>query len=75
LVGISPGMANYCLRPLIAKGFVKAENHRSSRHKLAFLYLLTPAGTARKAESTRQFLASKVKEYEEMRMEIERLEQ
>ena len=73
-VGVSLGKANYCLRALIAKGFVKAENYRKSSNKLAYLYLLTPAGVAAKANLTRQFLARKVKEYEALRLEIEGLE-
>lgn len=73
-VGVSLGKANYCIRALIAKGFVKAENYRKSSNKLAYLYLLTPAGVAAKAELTRQFLAVKVKEYEALRLEIEGLE-
>lgn len=73
-VGVSLGKANYCLRALIAKGFVKAENYRKSSNKLAYLYLLTPAGVAAKADLTRQFLARKVIEYEALRQEIEGLE-
>lgn len=73
-VGVSLGKANYCLRALIAKGFVKAQHYRKSSNKLAYLYLLTPAGVAVKANLTRQFLARKVKEYEALQLEIERLE-
>ena len=73
-VGVSLGKANYCLRALIDKGFVKAENYRKSSNKLAYLYLLTPSGVVAKADMTRQFLARKVKEYEALRMEIESLE-
>ena len=73
-VGVSLGKANYCLRALIARGFVKAENYRKSSNKLAYLYILTPAGVAAKADLTRQFLARKVKEYEALRQEIEGLE-
>ena len=73
-VGVSVGKVNYCLRALITKGFVKAENYRKSSNKLAYLYLLTPAGVAEKADLTRQFLARKVKEYEALRQEIEELE-
>ncbi len=72
-VGVSLGKANYCIRALIAKGFVKAENYRKSSNKRAYLYLLTPAGVAAKAELTRQFLALKVREYEALRLEIEGL--
>jgi len=72
-VGVSLGKANYCLRALMAKGLVKVENYRKSSNKLAYLYLLTPAGVAAKAELTRQFLARKLKEYEALRLEIEGL--
>jgi EPS-associated MarR family transcriptional regulator len=74
-LGMSLGKANYCLRALIEKGFVKAENYRSSKNKLAYLYLLTPSGITAKAELTREFLALKVREYEALRLEIERLQE
>lgn len=73
-LGISVGKANYCIRALIAKGFVKAENYRNSSNKLAYFYLLTPRGIVAKADLTRQFLAQKVREYESLRLEIEALE-
>ena len=74
-LGMSLGKVNYCLRALIQKGFVKAENYRKSTNKLAYFYLLTPSGVTAKAELTRNFLARKVQEYEALRVEIERLEQ
>jgi EPS-associated MarR family transcriptional regulator len=74
-LGMSLGKANYCLRALIAKGFVKAENYRNSKNKMAYFYVLTPSGIAAKAELTRQFLARKVREYEELRQEIDQLQQ
>lgn len=73
-LGVSLGKTNYCLRALISKGLVKAENYRKSSNKLAYLYLLTPAGVAAKTALTRQFLAHKVAEYEALRLEIEGLE-
>ena len=63
-VGVSVGKVNYCLRALITKGLVKVKNYRKSRNRLAYLYLLTPAGVAEKTDLTRRFLARKVKEYE-----------
>ena len=74
-LGVSLGKANYVLRALIEKGFVKAENYRNSTNKMAYLYLLTPSGIAAKADLTRKFLARKMTEYEELRLEIERLTQ
>jgi EPS-associated MarR family transcriptional regulator len=72
-LGMSLGKVNYCLRALIEKGFVKVENYRNSGNKLAYFYLLTPSGISAKAELTRQFLAHKVREFEQLRLEIERL--
>ncbi len=74
-LGMSLGKANYCLRALIGKGFVKAENYRNSSNKMAYFYLLTPSGIAAKAELTRDFLGRKMREYDELRREIERLKQ
>ena len=73
-LGVSLGKANYCIRALIEKGFVKAENYRSSSNKLSYLYVLTPSGIAAKAELTRYFLARKVRDYEALRIEIEQLQ-
>lgn len=72
-LGVSLGKVNYCLRALIEKGFVKADNYRNSANKLAYLYVLTPAGAAAKAEMTRRFLATKLREYEALRLQIEQL--
>lgn len=73
-LGMSLGKANYCIRALIEKGFIKAENYRSSSNKLGYLYLLTPKGVAAKTELTRYFLARKMSEYEALRLEIAQLQ-
>jgi EPS-associated MarR family transcriptional regulator len=72
---MSLGKVNYCLKALVEKGFVKAENYRKSNNKLAYFYLLTPSGITAKAELTRHFLARKMREYDELRLEIEQLQQ
>ena len=73
-MGVSLGKANYCLRALLTKGFVKAQNFRRSPHKRGYVYLLTPEGVAAKAALTRDFLARKREEYDVLRVEIERLQ-
>ncbi len=70
---MSLGKANYCMRALIEKGFVKAENYRNSTNKAAYVYMLTPSGIVAKAELTRYFLARKMSEYEALRVQIEEL--
>jgi EPS-associated MarR family transcriptional regulator len=69
-LGVSLGKANYCLNALIEKGFVKAENFRRNDRKLAYLYLLTPAGLEEKAGAAVHFLRRKMGEYEALKAEI-----
>ena len=45
----------------------------SNKRKLAYAYLLTPAGIAEKAVLTRRFLQRKMEEYEVLKVEIELL--
>jgi EPS-associated MarR family transcriptional regulator len=72
-LGMSLGKANYVLKALLSKGFVKAQNFRNSSNKRGYAYLLTPEGVAAKAELTRHFLARKIEEYDALRLEIESL--
>jgi EPS-associated MarR family transcriptional regulator len=74
-LGISLGKANYCLRALIAKGWVKTRGFRRSGKKLSYAYLLTPAGIEEKAEVTVRFLQRKLREYDALSVEIEELRQ
>lgn len=72
-LGISLGKTNYCLRALIDKGWIKAENFRQNPHKIRYLYKLTPGGIEEKARVTSRFLKQKLREYEEIKAEIEQL--
>jgi len=72
-LGVSLGKAHYCLRALVDKGWVKAQNFRASPNKLGYAYLLTPAGLDAKARLTMRFLRVKVVEYRALRAEIEQL--
>jgi EPS-associated MarR family transcriptional regulator len=74
-LGVSLGKANYCLRSLIDKGLVKVENFRKSQHRIQYLYKLTPRGLEEKARVTSRFLKQKLREYEEIKAEIEELRQ
>ena len=72
-LGVSLGKTNYCLKALIDKGWIKANNFRNSHNKLAYFYVLTPKGLEQKAIITRRFLQRKMREYENLKQEIERL--
>lgn len=72
-LGVSLGKANYVLKALLDKGFVKFQNFRKNPHKRGYVYLLTPEGVTAKAQLTKRFLARKIEEYDALRVEIERL--
>jgi EPS-associated MarR family transcriptional regulator len=72
-LGVSLGGANYALKALVERGFVKAENFRKSGRKVAYLYLLTPKGVVEKTSLAAAFLGRKLAEYEVLRQEIEAL--
>jgi EPS-associated MarR family transcriptional regulator len=73
--GVSLGKTNYCINALLDKGLIKVQNFKSSKRKLAYAYLLTPAGIAEKATLTQRFLKRKMEEYEVLKAEIESLQQ
>ena len=73
-LGVSLGKANYCLKALIDKGFIKAGNFKNSNNKSAYIYILTPKGIAEKSRITLLFLKRKIDEYEALSRDIEKLE-
>ena len=72
-LGVSLGKANYCLKALIQKGWVKANNFKNNKNKAAYAYLLTPKGIEQKAQITVRYLKTKMNEYEALKQEIEQL--
>ena len=74
-VGVSNGTAYYLLTSLIDKGFVKLSNFRRNKQKLSYSYLLTPKGIREKSLITSKFLTRKKQEFEELRREINSLEE
>jgi EPS-associated MarR family transcriptional regulator len=73
-LGISLGAVNYCLKALVAKGYVKVQNFRVSDRKWRYVYVLTPSGALAKARLTNRFLRRKLAEYEALKAEIATLQ-
>ena len=73
-LGISLGAANFCLKALVDKGWIKIDNFNKNPNKLGYLYLVTPKGIAAKTKLTMQFLKRKLIEYDELKTEIAMLE-
>ena len=73
-LGVSVGRVNYCMKALVAKGWIKAGNFRRSDSKWAYAYVLTPAGAEAKLQLTVRFLQEKADEYNRLRQELDALE-
>ena len=72
-LGVSLGKLNYCLRALVDRGWVKANNFRRNDNKLAYAYYLTPRGMAAKLQLTSAFLRRKEREFEALQIELRAL--
>lgn len=69
-LGISLGKTHFVLHALLDKGLVKIRNFQRSERKLAYAYLVTPAGIREKLLLTQRFLARKEVEFEQLRTTI-----
>ena len=72
-LNVSLGSIHYCLKALIEKGFIKANNFKNSKNKLAYAYIVTPSGISHKTHLTLMFLKRKQIEYEQLKDEIKDL--
>lgn len=73
ILGISLGKINYCMKKLIDKGFIKADNFKNHKNKIQYSYLLTPKGIEEKGRLTIEFIRIKTQEYEALKKEIDDL--
>ena len=69
-LGFSLGKLNYCLKALQKKGLIKIKNFQKNPNKLNYLYVLTPEGLTAKTKLTINFMKKKIKEYEELKNEL-----
>ena len=72
-LGVSLGKVNYCLKALQKKGLIKFNNFRKSKNKIKYLYFITPQGMTLKTKLTINFMKRKMKEYDELKKELENI--
>ena len=71
-LGFSLGKLNYCLKALKKKGYVKLKNFQKQEKKIRYLqYVITPKGIAERTKLTINFMKRKLKEYDELKKELE----
>src|SRR3972149_371535 len=72
-LGLSLGSVNYVVSNLVDAGLIRAKRFKNSKNKIAYMYILTPAGIKSKIQLSRDFLKRKLDEYEMLKIEIEEL--
>ena len=70
-LGFSLCKLNYCLKYLKQHGLIKISRFGKSKNKINYIYVLTPKGIAEKTKLTINFMKRKMKEYDELKKEIE----
>ncbi len=75
VVGISNGSAYYVLKSLISTGLVKLERFSNNKQKRQYAYLLTSRGIREKSILTNRFIKRKRQEFEDLKAEIQALEE
>ena len=71
-LGFSLGKLNYCVKALKSKGLIKMKNFGKNPNKINYIYVLTPRGITEKTKLTLNFMKQKMKEYGELKKEIEK---
>ena len=71
-LGFSLGKLNYCLKSLNEKGLIKIKNFKKNPNKLNYVYLLTQKGINEKTRLTVNFMKRKMREYDELKKEMEK---
>ena len=72
-LGFSLGKLNYCLKALKEKGLIKIKNFSNNQNKINYIYILTPKGISKKTELTINFMKRKLKEYDELKSELNKI--
>lgn len=73
-LGFSLGKLNYCIKSLQKKGLLKIQNFKKQENQISYIkYVLTPKGISLRYKLTINFMKRKMKEYDELKKEIEKV--
>ena len=70
-LNLSLGKVNYCIKALKEKGYIKIDNFKKNPNKISYAYMLTPKGIKEKTKLTVNFMKRKIKEYEDLKKELQ----
>ena len=76
ILGISLGKLNFCIQSLKKKGIIKIKNFKENKNRFNpnsknnYFYLITPKGIALRTKLTINFMKKRMKEYDELKKEL-----
>jgi EPS-associated MarR family transcriptional regulator len=71
-LGFSLGKLNYCLKSLKSKGLVKIKNFSKQKNKFNYIqYIITPKGISERTKLTIEFMKRKMREYDDLKKELD----
>lgn len=72
-LGLSLGKLNYCIKALKDKGLIKIRRFKKSPNKIGHIkYVLTAQGISLRTKLTINFMKKKMREYDELKMELKK---
>ena len=69
-LGFSLGTLNYCLQKLKEHGLIRIKRFNDSKNKISYMYALTPRGMRERTKLTINYMKQKMKEYDELKKEL-----
>ena len=70
---VSLGKVNFLIKSLAEKGIVKFTRFKNSKNKSGYMYIITPKGAVEKTQILKQFLETKLEQYDRLKRDIETL--
>ena len=72
-LGFSLGKLNYCLKKLYKKRVCETSKFSKKNNKISYLqYVITPKGISERTKLTLNFMKRKMREYDELKKELEK---
>jgi MarR family transcriptional regulator, temperature-dependent positive regulator of motility len=74
-LNVSLGKINFIISGLVEKGIIKAKKLKNHPDKIRWQYILTPEGITEKLRITKEYLVRRTEEYENLKSEIQELQE
>lgn len=74
-LNVSLGKINFLISGLVEKGIIKVKKLKNNPDKIRWQYILTREGIKEKVRITKEYLNKRTKEFEDLKKELEELQE